>query len=69
MMDLLPNAAPIESFEVKSKFPVALRPVTLDIGQRMFRKLQAVDDDIMTTLIEILPYNRFTMTVSKEKTR
>ncbi|ORZ02594.1 hypothetical protein BCR43DRAFT_481801 [Syncephalastrum racemosum] len=62
LFEELRELASKESFEVKSKFPVALRPVTLEIGQRMFRKLQAVDDDIMTTLIEILPYNRFTMT-------
>lgn len=53
-----------ESFEHKAKFPAALRPTTLQIGSVMLRKATAVDDLVVDKLMEILPYNRFTLRVS-----
>lgn len=54
----------IETFEHKAKFPAALRPLTLQIGAVMLRKGTAVDDLVVDQLMEILPYNRFTLRVS-----
>ncbi|SAM02714.1 hypothetical protein [Absidia glauca] len=49
------------SFENKAKFPPRLRPTMLNIGTEMFDTLHQVDDNVVAHLVDILPYNRFTM--------
>ncbi|KAL1933485.1 hypothetical protein VTP01DRAFT_7575 [Rhizomucor pusillus] len=61
LLDKLREDAKKESFEHKAKFPAALRPTTLQIGSVMLRKATAVDDLVVDKLMEILPYNRFTL--------
>ncbi|KAI8381234.1 Ubinuclein conserved middle domain-containing protein [Radiomyces spectabilis] len=50
-----------ESFANKAKFPVSLRPTMLDIGTLMFRQNHKLDDNLVSHLMTILPYNRFTL--------
>lgn len=51
------------SFENKAKFPPRLRSTMLNIGTEMFDTLHQVDDNVVAHLVDILPYNRFTMRV------
>lgn len=53
-----------EDFKYKAKFPPNLRPTTLDIGRLMYREKNMLDGNLITHLMNILPYNRFTLTVS-----
>ncbi|SAM07521.1 hypothetical protein [Absidia glauca] len=50
-----------ETFEVKSKFPSALRPTALQVGTQMFRIYHKLDETVLARLMDILPYNRFTL--------
>ncbi|KAI9318712.1 Ubinuclein conserved middle domain-containing protein [Dichotomocladium elegans] len=62
LLEKLKQDAQHENFEYKAKFPQRLRPTTLEIGRLMYRERNAVDSNVITHLMSILPYNRFTLT-------
>jgi hypothetical protein len=57
------------SFENKARFPPRLRSIMLNIGTEMFDTLHQVDDNVVAHLVDILPYNRFTMRVRPQAWR
>ncbi|KAI9308831.1 hypothetical protein BJ944DRAFT_259518 [Cunninghamella echinulata] len=61
LMDKLRQDRQKEDFAIKSKFPTSLRPTVIEIGVRMFRLYNKVDDNVINHLMYILPYNRFTL--------
>ncbi|ORX51731.1 hypothetical protein DM01DRAFT_1384428 [Hesseltinella vesiculosa] len=63
LFDKLRELRKSETFEVKAKFPVSMRPCVIEIGVKMFRLYKQVDENILRHLMEILPYNRFTLKV------
>ncbi|KAI8092654.1 uncharacterized protein BX664DRAFT_327820 [Halteromyces radiatus] len=61
LMDKLRQDRAKETFEVKSKFPTSLRPTVLQVGAKMFRLYHKMDENVVNHLMDILPYNRFTL--------
>ncbi|KAL1915672.1 uncharacterized protein VTP21DRAFT_6431 [Calcarisporiella thermophila] len=62
-LELLRVEAAKESFANKAKFPKALRPIVLAAGRMVFDRApdRKLDDNFISHLMEILPYNRFTL--------
>ncbi|OZJ05839.1 hypothetical protein BZG36_00902 [Bifiguratus adelaidae] len=63
VLDRIAEAARHESFAQKSKFPPALKPLVLEAGRLDIKEkgTEEVTDGLITKIIAILPYNRFTM--------
>ncbi|KAI7865521.1 hypothetical protein BDF14DRAFT_1012149 [Spinellus fusiger] len=57
----LEEAVKHESFENKARFPTSLRPAVLEAGAIVYRQLNMIDDNLVSHLMRILPYNRFTL--------
>jgi hypothetical protein len=60
-MQRLKHDVKAEDFNNKAKFPAALKPTVLEAGLITFRKNRIIDDNLVYHLMNILPYNKFTL--------
>lgn len=61
LMEKLRHDVKNENFNNKAKFPAALKPTVLEAGLITFRKHRFIDDNLVYHLMNILPYNKFTL--------
>ncbi|KAI9486202.1 MAG: Mdm33 family-domain-containing protein [Benjaminiella poitrasii] len=61
LMKRLRHDVQFEKFENKAKFPLTLKPTVLEIGLIAFRNNRVIDDNLVYHLMNVLPYNRFTL--------
>ncbi|KAK4513581.1 uncharacterized protein ATC70_005585 [Mucor velutinosus] len=61
LMEKLRHDVKNENFNNKAKFPAALKPTVLEAGLITLRKHRIIDDNIVYHLMQILPYNKFTL--------
>ncbi|KAI8886853.1 hypothetical protein K501DRAFT_330983 [Backusella circina FSU 941] len=61
LMEVLRNQVKPEMFATKSKFPSALKSTVFMIGLVLLRKYKDIDEHVVSRLMTILPYNRYTI--------
>ncbi|KAL9549394.1 hypothetical protein MBANPS3_005236 [Mucor bainieri] len=61
LMEKLRHDVKNEDFSNKAKFPAALKPTVLEAGLITLRKNRIIDDNLVFHLMQILPYNKFTL--------
>lgn len=60
-MEKLRHDVKNEDFSNKAKFPAALKPTVLEAGLITLRKHRIIDENLVYHLMQILPYNKFTL--------
>ncbi|KAF1801663.1 hypothetical protein V8B55DRAFT_1472916 [Mucor lusitanicus] len=61
LMEKLRHDVKNEDFSNKAKFPAALKPTVLEAGLITLRKHRIIDENLVYHLMQILPYNKFTL--------
>jgi hypothetical protein len=63
LMETLRGEVQPEMFATKSKFPSALKRTVFRIGLLVLHKYKTIDENAVSHMMKVLPYNRFTIKV------